>query len=62
MKLPLTTLKIMPILEGVAVPNFQRFLHEGGTFRPDDLVEKSATTMLGESLRWADALKPLRAA
>jgi NAD(P)H-dependent FMN reductase len=61
-KLLLTTLKIMPIPEGVAVPNFQRFMGEDGAFRPDELVEKSATTMLGELLRWAEALKPLRAA
>ena len=61
-KLLLTTLKVMPIPEGVAVPNFQRFLDENGTFRPDELAEKSATTMLGELLRWAEALKPLRAA
>ena len=61
-KLLLTTLKVMPIPEGVAVPNFQRFLDEDKAFRPDELVEKSATTMLGELLRWAEALKPLRAA
>jgi NAD(P)H-dependent FMN reductase len=61
-KLLLTALKVMPIPEGVAVPNFQRFLDEDKTFRPDELVEKSATTMLGELLRWAEALKPLRAA
>jgi NAD(P)H-dependent FMN reductase len=59
-KLLLTTLKVMPIPEGVAVPNFARFLGEDGAFRPDELVEKSATTMLGELLRWAEALKPLR--
>ncbi len=58
----LTTLKVMPIPEGVAVPNFQQFLQEDGTFKPGELVEKSATTMLGELLRWAEALKPLRAA
>jgi len=60
-KLLLTTLKVMPIPEGVAVPNFQQFLDEGGAFRPNELVEKSATTMLNELLRWAEALKPLRA-
>lgn len=57
-KLLLTTLKVMPIPEGVAVPNFQQFLDDTGTFRPNELVEKSATTMLGELARWAEALKP----
>lgn len=60
MKLLLTTLKMMPIPEGVAVPNFQQFLDDTGTFRPNELVEKSAATMLGELARWAEALKPLR--
>lgn len=59
-KLLLTTLKVMPIPEGVAVPNFQQFLDDTGTFRPNELVEKSAATMLGELARWAEALKPLR--
>ena len=62
LKLLLTALKAMPIPEAIAVPNFQRFLDEDKTFRPDELVEKSATTMLNELLRWAEALKPLRAA
>lgn len=60
LKLLLTTLKIMPIPEGVAIPNFQQFLDDDGTFRPNELVEKSATTMLGELGKWSGALKPLR--
>ncbi len=59
-KLLLTTLKIMPIPEGVAVPNFAQFLSEDGAFQPNELVDKSATTMLGELKRWTDALKPMR--
>lgn len=62
LKLLLTTLKVMPIPEGVAVPNFARFMGEDGAFCPDELVDKSAATMLGELLRWAEALKPMRAA
>lgn len=60
-KLLLTTLKIMPIPEGVAIPSFQQFIDESGTFRPNELMEKSATTMLGELGRWSAALKPMRA-
>ena len=59
-KLLLTALKVMPIPEGVAIPNFAQFMDESGTFRPNELVEKSAGTMLAELLRWAEALKPLR--
>ena len=54
--------ELLGLPEGVAVPNFQRFMGEDGAFRPDELVEKSANTMLGELLRWTEALKPLRAA
>lgn len=56
----LTTLKMMPIPEAVGIPNFGQFMDEGGAFRPNELVDKSATTMLGELLRWAEALKPMR--
>lgn len=52
-KLLLTTLKVMPIPEGVAIPNFTQFKADDATFRPNDLIEKSATTMLGELARWA---------
>ena len=51
----------MPIRERVAVPNLQQFMREDGTFEPNELVEKSATAMLGELARWAEALKSLRA-
>lgn len=59
-KLLLTTLKVMPIPEGVAIPNFGQHLDQDGVFRPNDLMEKSAATMLGELLRWAEALAPMR--
>jgi len=59
-KLLLTTLKIMPIPEGVALPNFRQFIDEGGTFRSNELVDKGATVMLDELARWASALKGLR--
>jgi NAD(P)H-dependent FMN reductase len=61
-KLLLTTLKIMPIPESVAIPNFTQFMSDNATFRPNELVEKSGTTMLDEMVRWSGALKPLRAA
>jgi NAD(P)H-dependent FMN reductase len=60
-KLLLTSLKIMPIPEGVAIPNFQQFLDDSKAFRPNELVEKSAATMLGELARWSAALEPMRA-
>jgi hypothetical protein len=36
-------------------------LDPGGIFRGSEPLEKSATTMLGELVRWSGALKALRA-
>ncbi|TKT74289.1 NAD(P)H-dependent oxidoreductase [Aquamicrobium sp. LC103] len=56
----LTTLRVMPIPEGVPVPMVTQLLDEEGVFKPNDLIENGARTMLDELHRWAAALKPLR--
>ncbi len=56
----LTTLKMMPIPEAVAVPFFTKHVSEAGVFDPGDVLDKSATTMLDELLRWTNALKTMR--
>lgn len=58
----LSTLKLVPIPEGVGIPNFPQFLDENGAFTPNELITTGATTMLNELARWTDALKPMRAA
>lgn len=60
-KLTLTTLKVMPMLEQVTIPMVNQYV-DGGVFRAIDVHEQSATVMLDELLRWAQALAPLRAA
>ncbi|HST74285.1 MAG TPA: NAD(P)H-dependent oxidoreductase [Acetobacteraceae bacterium] len=60
-KLTLTTLKIMPITEAVAIPMVPQHLGDDRSFTPNDLHKASATAMLDELHRWADALQPLRA-
>ena len=57
----LTTLKVMPIPEAVSVPFVAQFVDDDGRFRPDDAIAASATAMLDELRRWADALAVLRA-
>ena len=60
-KLLLTTLKMMPILETVLIPMVPQHLDKAtGAFQPNDIHQSSATLMLDELLRWANALKPLR--
>lgn len=56
----LNTLKIVPITEGVVVP-FVANAIEDGTFHPNEMMEQGATAMLDELVRWAEALKPMRA-
>jgi NAD(P)H-dependent FMN reductase len=59
-KLMLTSFKIVPIVEQVAIP-FVAKLIEDGRFAANEMHDKSAVTMLDELLRWTNALVPLRA-
>ncbi|ASK32980.1 NADPH-dependent FMN reductase [Alloalcanivorax mobilis] len=58
-KLTLTTLKMMPLIEQVAVPMVNQHL-DNGVFKPEPVHEEAATAMLNELNRWASALKPMR--
>lgn len=55
----LTTFKMVPLLEGVAVPWVARRL-AGGHFEATQEDEAAGGVMLGELLRWARALHGLR--
>ena len=58
----MTTLRIMPIPEGVAIPNFFENIDKAsGTFKPNPLMDASVKTMLDELAKWSSALKPMRA-
>jgi len=61
-KLLFTTLKMMPIPEAVPVPMYTQYIGEDGVFRPSEPIAAGATLMLDELARWAEALKPMRAA
>ena len=58
-KLTLTTLKVMPMVEQVAIPMVSQLI-EGDTFQPTEQHERGATMMLDELQRWAEALAPMR--
>jgi NAD(P)H-dependent FMN reductase len=54
-----STLKMMPVPEGVALPNvFQQL--EGGKFAANDLNTQGASAMLNEMHKWSTALASLR--
>ena len=55
----LTSVKVMPIPEGVIV-HVRQSIDEAGKFTAGDMVQGTAKTMLDELLRWAEALKSLR--
>lgn len=59
-KLLVTTLKMMPMVEGVMVPMVVRQLDEDGQFRSNELIDAAAATMLGELERWAQGLQAMR--
>ena len=54
-------LKMTPIPEAVVIPLYQRFLTADGMFQPEELIEDAAHTMLGQLVRWAAVLRPMRA-
>lgn len=56
----LTALKMMPVPEAVNVPFVGQHLDEDGRFKPTELVEASASALLGEVLKWTESLAPLR--
>ncbi len=59
-RLQASTLKMMPIPEGVALPNVFAQLKDG-KFEGNELNEQGAAASLNELHKWADALAPLRA-
>lgn len=60
-KLTLTTLKMMPIIEAVAIPMVAQHMKDGA-FEATDMHRTSAVALLDELGRWSAALKPMRAA
>ena len=56
-----TTLKMVPMVEAVAIPFFAKFIDpDTGAFVPEETQAKAATVMLDELLRWTLALGVLR--
>ncbi|HEX7338902.1 MAG TPA: NAD(P)H-dependent oxidoreductase [Rhodanobacteraceae bacterium] len=59
-KLLVTTLRMVPVVEGVMVPMAWEHLDENGAFVGNELIEHAAKAMLDELAKWAPALKTLR--
>jgi NAD(P)H-dependent FMN reductase len=59
LKQVLTTLRMVPVFEGVNIPWHPRYLAEG-TFHGPEELEQASVGMLDEMLRVEAALRPLR--
>lgn len=59
-KLHVTTLKMMPMMEGVMIPMVDKQINENGLFQSNDLIDNSARILLEELHRWTVALIPMR--
>lgn len=55
-----TTMKMMPLPEAVAIPFINQFFDEARQFQPNQTMEDAATAMLQELVRWAMALRSMR--
>ena len=55
-----TSLKMMPMVEGVVAPMVSHLFDEQRNFKPNEHLETSAKILLDELYKWAHALKPLR--
>lgn len=61
-KLQITTVKMMPLTEGVSLPFFEKYIDENGKFISYDIADQSAQVLLKELLKWTKAMKPMREA
>jgi NAD(P)H-dependent FMN reductase len=55
-----TSLNMVPIREGVIIPFLQKYINDQADFEPNEIIDRSADTMLQELTRWSEALESLR--
>ncbi len=56
-----TSVKMMPMSEGVIIPFVRQSVTDAGRFEPEAPLVEAARTLLDELVRWERALRPLRA-
>ena len=61
LKQVVTTLKMVPVFDGVNIPFVAQFIGDDGAVHANEIMETAATAMLDELVRWTAALQPLRA-
>lgn len=56
----MTTVKLVPLVEAVTLPFFEKSIDKKGRFQPEVFAEKAADVMMKELLKYTKALKPMR--
>lgn len=56
----MSALKLVPVMEAVALPFVAQHIDDEGVFQPTESLNPQAKAMFGELQRWSSALKPLR--
>lgn len=56
----ITTLKMMPMVEGVMIPMAAGQIDDEGQFQSNELIDKSAVTLLKELRFWTDGFTAMR--
>ena len=51
-----TALKMVPIVESINLPFFEKYIDDEHNFNPEDGLARSAEIMLAELLKWAENL------
>lgn len=59
-RLHISAMRMMPLPEGINVPNFAAHITDEGEFIANELIEASAKTVLDELKKWHDGLKTIR--
>ncbi|MEO8748735.1 MAG: NAD(P)H-dependent oxidoreductase [Rhodanobacter sp.] len=59
-KMQITTVKMMPMVEGVMIPMAGSQITDEDKFQSNELIDKSAVTLLDELRYWTDGLKSMR--
>jgi len=54
------SLKMVPMLEGVAMPMVTKLFDEKKIFHSNEVIDNSAVTMLDELCRWSKGLRNMR--
>ncbi len=55
-----STVKMVPLMESVPLPFFEKKIDENGKFIADELIGKSVKNMMTELLKWTKGLKQMR--